>query len=179
MSILIDTGIFYALLDKGDANYMDALAIVAHVLEGKFGKAITTDYVILETTLLLKARIGPEVVKAFLDFLEQSGITTIIIDEETFKKALKLLKKHPKSLSLCDAATLTIIKDWSINNLATFNLRSFKNLTANIVGKGYFNTLNSDEKEKIKSLTKTDEPKKTAKHLQRNQLNMKCSQRKQ
>jgi len=50
---------FYALLDKGDANYMDALAIVAHVLEGKFGKAVTTDHVILETTLLLKARIGP------------------------------------------------------------------------------------------------------------------------
>lgn len=165
MSILIDTGIFYALLDEGDVNYTDALAIVTHVLEGKFGKAATTDYVILETTLLLKTRIGPETVKAFLDFLEQSGITTIIIDEETFKKTLKLVRKHPRSLSICDAATLTIIEDWSINNLATFNLRSFKNLTINIVGKGYFNTLSNSEKEKIKSLMKkkTHNSKKTAK----------------
>jgi len=52
---------------------------------------------------------------------------------------------------------LTIIKDWSINNLATFNLRSFKNLTTNIVGKGYFNTLTTNEKEKIKTLIRKAE----------------------
>ena len=125
---------------------------MTHILEGKFGKAVTTDYIILETTLLLKARIGSEAVKSFLDFLEQSGITTITIDEETFQKTLKLVRKHPRSLSICDAATLTIIKDWNINNLATFNLRSFKNLTKNIIGKGYFNTLTNNEKEKIKTL---------------------------
>jgi len=152
MSILIDTGIFYALLDEGDINHIDALAIMTHILEGKFGKAVTTDYVILETTLLLKTKIGPEAVKNFLNFLEQSGITTITIDEETFQKTLKLVKKHPRNLSISDAATLTIIKDWNINNLATFNLRSFKNLTKNIIGKGYFNTLTNNEKEKIKTL---------------------------
>jgi len=152
MSILIDTGIFYALLDEGDINHIDALAIMTHILEGKFGKAVTTDYIILETTLLLKTKIGPEAVKNFLNFLEQSGITTITIDEETFQKTLKLVKKHPRSLSISDAATLTIIKDWNINNLATFNLRSFKNLTKNIIGKGYFNTLTNNEKEKIKTL---------------------------
>jgi len=55
---------------------------------------------------------------------------------------------------MCDAATLTIIEDWDINNLATFNLRSFKKLAENIVGKGYFNALTNREKEKIKSLVK-------------------------
>ena len=154
MSIFIDTGIFYALLDEKDINHIDALAIMTHILEGKFGKAVTTDYVILETTLLLKTKIGPKVVKSFLDFLEESGITTITIDKETFEKTLKLVKKHPRSLSICDAATLTIIEDWNINNLATFNLRSFKNLAENIIGKGYFNTLTNHEKEKIKTLVK-------------------------
>jgi len=154
VSIFIDTGIFYALLDEKDINHIDALAIMTHILEGKFGKAVTTDYVILETTLLLKTRIGPKVVKSFLDFLEESGITTIIVDKETFEKTLKLVKKHPKSLSICDAATLTILEDWNINNLATFNLKSFKNLAENIIGKGYFNTLTNNEKEKIKTLVK-------------------------
>ena len=157
MSIFIDTGIFYALLDEKDINHIDALAIMTHILEGKFGKAVTTDYVILETTLLLKTRIGPKVVKSFLDFLEESGITTIIVDKETFQKTLKLVKKHPRSLSICDAATLTIIEDWNINNLATFNLKSFKNLTKNIIGKGYFNTLTNHEKEKIKTLIRKAE----------------------
>jgi len=59
---------------------------MTHILEGKFGKAVTTDHVILETTLLLKTKIGPEAVKNFLNFLEQSGITTITIDKETFQK---------------------------------------------------------------------------------------------
>ena len=58
-------GYFYALLGEGDINHMDALAIMTHIFEGRFGKAVTTDYVVLETTLLLKARIGPEVVKSF------------------------------------------------------------------------------------------------------------------
>ena len=39
MAILIDTGVFYALLDKGDVNHLDAVAVMAHTLEGKFSKA--------------------------------------------------------------------------------------------------------------------------------------------
>ena len=66
MAILIDTGVFYALLDKGDANHLDAVAVVAHTLEGEFGKAYTTDYVVLETTLLLKSRLGAEAVEAMI-----------------------------------------------------------------------------------------------------------------
>jgi len=32
MSIFMDTGVFYALLDEGDINHMDALAIMTHIL---------------------------------------------------------------------------------------------------------------------------------------------------
>jgi len=68
MAILIDTGVFYALLDRGDMDHLDAVAVMAHTLEGKFGKAYTTDYVVLETTLLLKSRLGAEAVKAMIDW---------------------------------------------------------------------------------------------------------------
>ena len=77
-----------------------------------------------------------------------------MIDEKTFRKALELVRKRPEILSLCDAATLSIIEDWNVKNLATFNLRSFRNLTINIIGKGYFNTLPDSEKKRIKSLIK-------------------------
>ncbi|MHA1593272.1 MAG: type II toxin-antitoxin system VapC family toxin [Candidatus Baldrarchaeia archaeon] len=152
MSIFVDTGVFYAMLDRNDANHMDAVAIMIHALEGKFGQVITTDYVVLETTLLLKARIGSKTVEDFLRFLERSGIATVVVDEETYRRTVELMKKHPEKLSLCDAATLVIMKDWKVKNLATFDLRSFGNLAVAIVGKGYFNSLSEKEKRRISSL---------------------------
>jgi len=155
MTILIDTGIFYALLDKGDVNHLDAVAVMIHTLEGKFGKAYTTDYVILETTLLLKSRLSAEVVKAMVDFLDRSGISTLIVDEPILRKSLKLLVKIPKRLSLCDAASIVLIEDLGIGVLASFDLESFSGLVANIIGKGYYASLSDEEKKRVKQLSRS------------------------
>lgn len=154
MTILIDTGIFYALLDKGDVNHLDAVAVMIHTLEGKFGKAYTTDYVILETTLLLKSRLSAEAVKAMVDFLDRSGISTLIVDEPILRRALKLLVKMPERLSLCDAASIVLIEDLGIGVLASFDLKSFSGLVANIIGKGYYASLSDEEKKRIKQLSR-------------------------
>jgi|GEM_PF-199550 len=149
MAILIDTGVFYALFDKGDAHHVDAVAIMAHILEGRFGRAYTTDYVVLETTLLLRARLGAETVKALVGFLNKSGIAVLVVDEPIFERAVKLLTKMPERLSLCDAASLVLIDELGIETLASFNLRSFADLVANIVGREYYASLGSEEKRRI------------------------------
>jgi len=152
VTIPIDTGVFYALLDKRDVNYLDAVALMAHTLEGRFDKAYTTDYVVLETTLLLRSRLGVEAVRAMIDFLNRSGISILVIDEPIFKKALELLIRMPERLSLCDAASIVLIKELNIGTLASFNLRSFSGLAANIIGKGYYASLSDKEKRRIKQL---------------------------
>ncbi len=154
MTILIDTGIFYALLDKGDVNHLDAVAVMIHTLEGKFGKAYTTDYVILETTLLLKSRLSAEAVKAMVDFIDRSGISTLIVDESILRKSLKLLVKMPERLSLCDAVSIVLIEDLGIGVLASFDLKSFSGLVANIIGKGYYASLSDEEKKRVKQLSR-------------------------
>ena len=154
MTILIDTGIFYALLDKGDVNHLDAVAVMIHTLEGKFGRAYTTDYVVLETTLLLKSRLSAEAAKAMVDFLDRSGISTLIVDEPILRKSLKLLVKIPERLSLCDAASIVLIEDLGIGVLASFDLKSFSGLVANIIGKGYYASLSDEEKKRIKQLSR-------------------------
>ena len=153
MTILIDTGIFYALLDKGDVNHLDAVAVMIHTLEGKFGRAYTTDYVVLETTLLLKSRLSAEAAKAMVDFLDRSGISTLIVDEPILRKSLKLLVKIPERLSLCDAASIVLIEDLGIGVLASFDLKSFSGLVANIIGKGYYASLSDEEKKRVKQLS--------------------------
>jgi len=154
MTILIDTGIFYALLDKGDVNHLDAVAVMIHTLEGKFGRAYTTDYVVLETTLLLKSRLSAEAAKAMVDFLDRSGISTLIVDEPILRKSLKLLVKIPERLSLCDAASIVLIEDLGIGVLASFDLKSFSGLVANIIGKGYYASLSDEEKKRVKRLSR-------------------------
>ena len=153
MAILIDTGVFYALLDKGDVNHLDAVAVMAHTLEGKFGKAYTTDYVILETTLLLRSRLGAEAVKAMMDFLNRSGISILVVDEPIFRKAVGLLIEMPERLSLCDAASVVLTRELNIRTLASFDLRSFSGLVAHIVGKGYYVSLSDEEREKVRQLS--------------------------
>ncbi|HEW93583.1 MAG TPA: PIN domain-containing protein [Thermoprotei archaeon] len=152
MSVFIDTCIFYALLDRGDVNHLDSIAIMIHTLNGKFGKAYTSDYVILETTLLSRSRLGVEVVKAIMNFLNRSGIVVLIVDESIFKEALKLLSKKPKRLSLCDAASIILMEKLDIKVLASFDLKSFRGLVPNIIGKGYYASLSDAEKKHIKSL---------------------------
>ena len=72
---------------------------MTRTLEGKIGKAYTTDYVILETTLLLKSRLGAEAVEAMVDFLNRSGISILVVDEPIFRKALELLIEMPNALA--------------------------------------------------------------------------------
>ncbi len=152
MAVLIDTGVFYALLDRRDANHLDAVAVMAHALEGRFGKAYTTDYVVLETALLLKSRLGAEAVRAMVNFLNRSGISILVVDEPTFRRALELLAKMPERLSLCDAASVVLAKELNIRVLASFDLRSFSGLVATIIGKGYYASLSDEERKRIRQL---------------------------
>ena len=99
MSIFIDTCISYALLDRGDVNHLDSIAIMIHILKGKFGRAYTSDYVVLETTLLLRSKLGVEAAKAMMNFLNKSGIAVLIVDEPILRKHLNYSIKSLNSLA--------------------------------------------------------------------------------
>ena len=152
MTILVDTGIFYALLDKADVNHLNSKAILTHSLEGRFGRVYTIDYVVLETTTLLRVRMKPETALAFTKFLDKSGIQVISIDLETYRKALDLFKKMYNKLSLTDAALITVLREWNLEYLATFDERSFSSLVKNTIGRGYFDSLPIEEKKRLKHL---------------------------
>lgn len=157
MAVLIDTGVFYALFDKRDARHRDSAAILAHSLKGRFGRPYTTDYVVLETTTLLKVRAGPEVAKAFLDFLEGSGIEVLVTDEGTFRKAVRIFKELCERLSLRDAVSLIVMKELGMRTIATYDERSFSGLVKNIIGRGYFEALAEEERREVERLLKEAE----------------------
>ncbi|RLE62463.1 MAG: hypothetical protein DRJ38_09565 [Thermoprotei archaeon] len=150
LAILIDTGVFYALYNKRDIHHLDSICILAHVLEGRYGRAYTTDLVISETATLIRYRIGLKAMMAFLDFLENSGIAIIFLDKELYDGVIEVFKKYAdRKLSFADAFTIYAVDKLDIGRLATYDERSFSGIVEEIVGKDYVEMLGKEELERI------------------------------
>ncbi len=56
MAIFIDTNIFVAFYNEADENHSKAKKIITDIAEGKYGKALTSDYVFDEAVTVILAR---------------------------------------------------------------------------------------------------------------------------
>ena len=154
MTLMVDTGVFYALFDKSDIHHLDSLALLTDVLEGRFGAPYTTDFVVLESTLLLRGRGGPGMARAMVKLLKKGGISVMIIEEETYAAALGLFDERAETLSLCDAALVVLMKKFNIQRLASYDERSFLGTAKQLVGRGYFESLGETRQKLIRALDK-------------------------
>ncbi len=122
VAVLVDTGVLYAIYDTSDSHHNDSIALMLHALGGRWGKVFTTNYIVLESTLLLGARRTRAVARALPRFVASSGVTEIVVDKGLHAKALELFQSE-ESLSLTDAASTLLIGILSINTLFTFDRR--------------------------------------------------------
>lgn len=147
---MIDTGVFYAFFDTKDIHYRDSTALLTHCLEGRFGQPFTTDYVVLETTVLTQRKLGADVSLAFVNFLHESGVRTIASGDEYYGRALESFHKNFPRLSLCDAATVVIMNALGVQALASYDKRSFAGLVQEVRGMDYFESLSREEQTSLK-----------------------------
>ncbi len=150
LSILVDTGIFYAFYNRRDIHHLDSICILVHILEGRYGRAYTTNLVVSEAATLLRYRIGLETAEAFLDFLENSGITVIFLDRELYGGVVEVFRKYSdRKLSFTDAFMVHVSRELGIGRLATYDEKSFSGIIREIVGRGYAETLGREELKRI------------------------------
>src|SRR5216684_5853637 len=154
MTMMIDTGVFYALFDRSDIHHLDSLALLTDALEGRFGAPYTTDFVVLESTLLLRGRGGPGMARALIRLLKKGGISVMLLEEEVYAEALGLFDERAETLSLCDAASVVLMKKLNIQRLASYDERSFFGMAKQIVGRGYFESLEETRQKLIRALDK-------------------------
>ncbi len=153
MSILIDTGVFFAFYNRRDAHHLDSICLVTHILEGRWGRPFTTVLVVSETVTLLRLRIGLEAAEAFLDALRESGISLVFVDEELYRATIEVLRKYwDKPLSFTDANIIATMNVLGIEYLASYDDRSFQGLVTNMVGRDYSKTLAEEELSRILSM---------------------------
>lgn len=155
MTIMVDTGVFYALFDRSDIHHLDSLALLTDSLEGRFGATYTTDLVVLESTLLLRGRGGPGMARALIKLLKKGGISVMLLDEEVYAEAVGLFDERAETLSLCDAASLVLMRKLNIQRLASFDERSFLGLAKQVVGRGYFESLEETRQKLLRALDRT------------------------
>ncbi len=141
MTIIIDTGVFYAYFDRKDNHHFDSAALLYHCLEGRFGTPFTSDYVVLETTLLIQRKLGDDVCLSFLDFLHDGGIRTIAVGEDHYGRTVETLRQNFPRLGMCDSATIVLMSSLGIQRLASYDERSFEGLAQDIRGRNYFESL--------------------------------------
>ena len=154
MSILIDTSVFFAFYSKKDRYHQDALAVMLHASEGRWGRPQLTDYVLDETVTLLKNKVSPKTALAIFGTLENSGPLRLIrLDEDSLNRSIEIFKNYAEKpgFSFTDATTVSIMKDYAIEHLASLDQRSFSGIFTP-VGAGYFQSLSLLERKRIRQV---------------------------
>ena len=151
MAVLLDTGVFFALYDTKDSNHDNSVGLVGHALMGRWGGVFVSNYVSLETTLLLGSKMGPALARVFLHFVEKSGMTEILVDDEIIGQAKEVFRADA-ALSLTDSVSVVLARTLGIRYIGTYDQRSFRSYSDDIIGPSYWDSLDGDERKRLKAI---------------------------
>lgn len=128
MTLLIDTGIFYAFQNKRARQHDAAEKALTKTLRGEFGRPFTSDYVYDETVTLVRARTGKfsEAKTVGRRILGKSGYPHVIkmihVTEEIFEMAQEVFERYrDHKLSFTDATTLALVESYGIDSVLSFD----------------------------------------------------------
>ena len=128
MSVLVDTGVFYAHHDTDAERHDDAVTAFDALLGGTYGQPYTTDYVFDETVTLTRVRTG--------SFEAANTVAGRILGEDPFPDVFEVLDVEPDDfhaaietfrryddhdLSFTDATTLQVCESRGIDAVLSFD----------------------------------------------------------
>ncbi len=121
--IFVDTSAWYAIEVEDDTNHLVARRFLSQMASGKYGIAITTDYIIDETLTLMRSRRSLASTSDFIDkILKSKSVRVFWINEDLFEKALILFRKSgQKDWSFTDCTSFALMKELSVSDAFTFD----------------------------------------------------------
>jgi len=120
MNIFLDTAAFLAVLNANDQFHQPAKRIWNEILS-QDSSLFSSNYVILETTVLLQHRFGIEALRLF-----ESDILPVVeiawVDETIYKQGMSaLLAANRRNLSLVDCTSFEIMRQIGLDAVFTFD----------------------------------------------------------
>ena len=119
-NLLLDTGAFVALLDKGENNHRRCV----NFFRSFKGKMLTTEPVLTETIYLL----GPSVraQKVAIEFISKGGATLVPQTTESLSRAAVLMEKYKDiPMDFADATLVCLAEETGIHEIFTLDIRGF------------------------------------------------------
>ncbi len=122
--ILVDTGALYALANQRDSHHREAQQFYQQV-RGRETLA-TPISVVVETALLVEARMGPEVVRALWDDLIAGVFELLDVTQDTIAAARRIDQRYADAnFGLVDATCLALCEQHRITRVFTYDRRDF------------------------------------------------------
>lgn len=118
-AIFVDTGAWYALVNRGDAHHAEAQELLAATER----HLLTTNYVVLETANLIKARVGHEPAVRFLDHIRASRIVTLHhVTPRQHEAAEAYFRKYSdKGYTLGDCSSFVVMSELGVGEAFAFD----------------------------------------------------------
>ena len=121
-SIVIDTGIIYALADRTDQWHRRSVDFVSSFT----GKLVIPITVIPEASYLMNSHLGPEAELSFLSSLVGGGIAVEPCSVADLSRSIDILRRYADAnLGLVDASVMAIAERLKITKILTCDRRHF------------------------------------------------------
>ena len=120
MSTLVDTAAFYALADRRDQHHQEARQYYVRAA-GSEG-LLTTDYILVESWMLIAHRLGRTAAMRFWDRLSTGMIPLLGILAQDLARARQIAHEwEDQGFSLVDCASMAIMERMAIGTIFTFD----------------------------------------------------------
>lgn len=116
--VFVDTGAFYAAINRKDQNHRTAAALFRKAVEEEW-RLITSNFVVAETHVLILTRMGRELAAAWLRSIPASIVRVSKGDEEKAKRII--FGYRDKEFSYCDATSFALIERLRIRETMAFD----------------------------------------------------------
>ncbi|MFO7836796.1 MAG: PIN domain-containing protein [Candidatus Thorarchaeota archaeon] len=122
MSIFVDTSGFFDFYNSSSAKHEDALKTMKEIQRGRWGRIVTTNYVLDELLTLICYKIDHQSAVSFGESLRQSDIVTVFIDKQLEKHAWNYFKTLENSgIGFTDCTSFVVINRLNVDSVFTFD----------------------------------------------------------
>lgn len=119
-ALLVDTSGFYAVADRSDAHHEEARS--AFVARGEAGDLVTTDHIVVETWMLLRARLSRSAAMRYWDSVVGGGVTVLGVTGDEFAEAHRIGAAWPdQDFSLVDLTSFATMERRGIDEVLAFD----------------------------------------------------------
>lgn len=120
MSVLVDTGAWYALADASDRHHREARAF--YTQHAGTTPLLTTDLVVAETWALLSAHLGRQAALFFWGTLRETKTPVLTPEPADLEVAWRIAQAYlDQAFSFVDCATFAMMERLGINDVFAFD----------------------------------------------------------